>query len=234
MGIQATLIGAAFAATFATLVATPAQASWRVSAEANTQAYISGGLDYHSGNFRTCNGTPTYCSAPVQGAGADPIIYSHSDTATSAVVQASIASHYQGTPSQGYGSAQANAFASVDLATGELKISNSGLSTGSSSGTLYGATSHGSSASFYDSVLFSSTLSSPQVFTVGIHVDGTFLGYQQPNLSFSMGNGYNQASISIRTGTMHRRPFQPVSDRLQVAPMWQAWSETGRCKASQR
>lgn len=160
--------------------------NWQVTAQALASAYGSGAGGYFnsSDQLYACNGTASNCSGPTLGPGAPPVIYTHSDTQTFASLTADASGSYPALNANPAGSASGTAYAYADLATGELHIADSGSVSG------YAQTSHSASAGFQDTLHFTG-LSSPTILNVHVHLDGTFLGYNQPNLSFSMSNGYN-------------------------------------------
>ncbi len=203
-----------------------AASSWQVTAQARAYANGSGGGGYfdESNVLEACNGTALYCPATRPS----PVIYTHSNTLTSARLPANASGSYPALNSNPAGSSSGTAFAYADLATGELHVSNSGEVSG------YASTAHHSQAGFQDNLHFSG-LSSITDFTVKIHLDGIFLGYQQPNLGFSIsdGNGSNlylyqdwadlSATVPACVGTVlgcSNIAIQPANTNLTPADKW--------------
>ena len=85
-------------------------------------------------------------------------------------------------------------YASADLASGKLRVSDHAVSQGAYHGE---ATLGGGNAQFQDSVRFASTLPGPFGVTVHLHVDGSLEGAQQTSFGFSL-VGRNVLSGSIR------------------------------------
>ncbi|WP_136162320.1 PEPxxWA-CTERM sorting domain-containing protein [Sphingomonas flavalba] len=159
------------------LVADAAQAAdWNVWVDVAAFAYS--GSQVTEQKAIECNGTDfSYCT-PTYGPGVIPATLVQSATKTSAMQSVSaVAEPVYSWETAAHG----NAWAFADLATGQLKISD---------WTDSGGSAH-AYAGFSDILHFSSTVAGPTSFTVRLHVDGAFEGFQQPRFGFSMGDGYS-------------------------------------------